>query len=224
MGLLLKIWSYYQTNGILSTFRKVSHKIWLRTRIIVYRKAITNAKASPEYSDVVFREAKVDEISWLCNQMPHLGSKAQLLLEQQFQPGDKTIIGVTTGDQPITVFHTWISHSPEDRGLQLLQNRVNKNDATTKRTWVHMDFRRQGLGTRGELFAEYTAWQSGIKNIWVFIWEKNQASRKLHEQLGYELAGEIQLENRWAKHFALVKGKEDRHWDRISLPADVWLL
>lgn len=224
MGLLQKIASHYQDNGLRATFHKVYHKIWHRTRIVVYRKTITEPKNSHEYADVVFRQVKPEEIPWLSARLPQMGANAKNLLEQQFHPGDTTIIGVTTGEEPTVVFHVWISQSSEDRGLQLLGDRVSGNDATTKRTWVHDNFRRQGLATRGELFTEHTAWVSGIKNIWVFIRDNNIASRKLHERLGYDMTGEIRLENRWAKHFARVKCKGDRHWEKILLPADVWLL
>jgi len=224
MGLLRKCWSSFQDIGLFSTVRKAYRRIWYRTRVIVYRKSMAIPEGSPEFPDVIFRPVKPDELSWLCEQLPHLGARAKPLIEEQFQSPGHTIIGVTTGNPPTVVFHLWVSRSPEDRGFQLLGSRIGKNDATTKRGWVPEEYRRHGIATRGILYAEHLARQSGTENIWGLIWSSNMASRKLHERIGYERVGEIRLENRWNRHFARVKCNGDHRWEKIPLPADVWLL
>jgi len=212
-----KIWTLFRELGIQGCFKHLHRFVGSTLNDnVVYRKPLKETKLFEEHSEVLFRVASPDDIAWISQNMPHLGNKAETILRDQFHGKDMTIIGISKREPKLLVFTIWLSQS--DFGMNLLQKHVETGDMSLRRRWVPESHRRFGLATHGEHFAEQVARQPGVKNLWVFVMTDNIPSRKLHEKLGYQEFGGIQLVTRWGKRYARIKTKEEPRWRCVRIP------
>jgi RimJ/RimL family protein N-acetyltransferase len=155
----------------------------------------------------------------MCDQRDDLGDNAEQIISPQFNEADITAIGMTEDNQAELVFSVWISH--EDYFLSLLDTYVGEADASLRRVWVRPVRRRSGLATMGLSFAEYAAKEVGIPRLWSLIVHDNMASRRLHEKMGYQLCGRIQLIKLFYKRYVKIHTVWQRVSSRRMLPKGV---
>lgn len=219
VAFLRKAWLLYrEQGGLKNIYRRLRRSLWYSfSNDIVYRKTLGDVNFLDDHPGVIFRRASTADIHWISENMPHLGDKAEALLNQQFSGKDMTIIGVSKEQSSKLIFIVWLSRS--DFGMTLLGEQVEDFDASLRRYWVPESHRRLGLAFHGGCFVEQIAWRAGIKNLWSFVLKDNLASRRLHEKLGYENLGSIRLLARFGKRYAVTRIQGERK-RRIRIPND----
>jgi len=216
LSLLGRAWISCRTDGLARTLSRSAHRVWHTTQLVVYSKRVEQTRAPDAYPDVLFRLLRREELEWLVPRMPHMGRKARAILKQQFQPGDRVLIGTSPEDAGRVIFHLWLSR--RDPVIQLLDGCTRPRHATLRRLWVPKSHRRRHIAQRGFAFGERIAAADGIEDTSASVVASNRAARRLHEKLGYEHCADVRLVTRWDKESALVRTPGDPRWTRKEIP------
>ena len=196
--------------------RRVVRSVWSCQKYVVYRKDLDTGYQPVRPQGVRFRLASMEDLSWMCDQMDHLGDHAEPILLQQLQETDMTVVGLTEEGPPELVFSLWLSHG--DFGLRLLNKHTGAADVSIRRVWVPPARRQMGIATQGFLFAQHVAKEAGICRFWSFVDEDNIASRRLHQKRGYQDFGRIRFVKRFRKRYAKSRLVGQHGWSVCVLP------
>jgi hypothetical protein len=199
-------------------YERVMRGTWKTVDNVVFVKTLTDKSSIPKSEAIGFRNADVADMPWLCRNMAHLGSKAELILGQQFVGNDVTIIGMTKEQPDVLAFSAWLSH--DDFGLSLLGGDVAPGDVSVRRVWVPPIMRKRGFASLGMEYAEHAAMQVRARRIWSFVEVDNIPSIGLHKKGGYSEFGHVKLKMRFGTRLATTIFNDSRRSITQEIPTD----
>ena len=223
MGMAAKTIAYYRRHGLGGLLRRCLRPLrrlcrWLRwrQRYVIIVKSIANPDAPVEHADVIFRQAAHEDAGQIAEQfVEHFGPDGQALVAEALNAGDTAIIGVSAEDNRTIVCISWLSRR-EALLRTLLGGRIGAEDICHRRLFVPMEFRRRHLAVREIQFVERLAGHSGVERIWGFIETSNKASMKLHERLGYDVHGMLEVGRFLGRPRARLRRQGQKTWQRLD--------
>lgn len=205
--------------GLQGLCERIMRWAWKTTDHVVFCKPLASDATVRESPDINFRIAEETDFQWMCDNMSHLGEKAEFIIRQQYAGKDVTVVGSTNEEPDIMAFSTWLSH--DDFAFTLLGDAVATNDVSVRRVWVPPVMRKRGFASLGMSYLEHAAFQIGARKIWSFVETDNVPSLLLHEKLGYAEYGHIKLLMRFGRRYASTMPAAHDKWTTQRVPVEV---
>ena len=194
---------------------------WQTYPYVIICKSLSAATEGCQTAKVQFRTATEEDVPWICRNMSHQGEKAEKLARQYLHGDDITVIGALDENPKKLAF--LVTATPKDFGMSLLGDVVSSGDAGIGRAWVPPELRSSGIGAQGMRYAEYVAYQKGVRHLWAFILKDNTPSRRMVKKTGYGEVGSLYLLTRFGRKYAKIKRSKDKNWWYVRVPADASL-
>jgi ribosomal protein S18 acetylase RimI-like enzyme len=198
-----KAFRLLRERGLRGVLARMCGWLWYTKKNVIFRLSPAAADGEPTFDDVRFRLARPDDCAWIVERMGHLGDKAERLTAEQFDEGALTVLGVPADDPDKLAFTVWAT--PNDVGLSLLGGAASEGDLSFRRAWVPPERRRRGFAHKGMSYGACAAAARGAKTIWSFVGVENIASVRMHEKLGYERFGRLDLITRFGRRWARLR-------------------
>ena len=192
---------------------------WRTYPYIIISKSLSASTEGSQTVKVQFRTATEEDVPWICRNMSHQGEKAEKLARQYLHGDDITVIGALEENPKKLAF--LVTATPKDFGMSLLGDVVSPGDAGIGRAWVPPELRSSGIGAQGMQYAEYIAYQKGVRHFWAFILEDNTPSRRMVKKMGYGEVGSLHLLTRFGRRYAKIKRNKDKSWRYERIPTEV---
>jgi len=213
-----KTFRLLRERGVRGVLARAGGWLWHTNKNVVFRKSPDAANPVPTFDDICFRLAEPEDCAWIAARMPHLGDKAERLTAEQFDAGGLTVLGVPADDPDTLAFTVWAT--PNDAGLGFLGGAADEGDLSFRRAWVPPACRRRGFAYKGMIYGAHAAAARGAATIWSFVHADNVASISMHEKLGYERFGRLDLLTRLGRRWARVRRDDRPGQVRTRIPWD----
>ena len=210
------------SSSLLRKVRGYARRRWNTKEYVVIFKTPADPESLADQGDegFRFRVATPEDIPWMTR---YLGawatwcqggqpvSSAEPMLRKQMADRDIIIVGQENRQDGALVFITYLCH--DDFSLRLLDSAfIPGSEVSIRGSWVPPAYRRKGLASRGEMFAEAEAARGGLKGIWGYVQTDNAVSLAMHRKLGYEHRGRARIRTRLKRRYAGIRLDPGADW------------